>query len=450
MSDITVNPINKVEEKLPLGQLFPLGLQHVLAMYAGAIAVPLIIGGACKLDPVHIAFLVAADLFTCGIATVLQCAGIGNFVGIKLPVVMGCSFAAVGPMITIGSSHGITAVFGSIIISGLVLFLVAPLIGKITRFFPHVVTGSVLTIVGLSLIKIGINNATGAFTPGFGDPKNFALAGFVMLVIILLNRFFTGFARSISILLGILAGTLVAIPMGLVNFKIVADASWFAFVTPFKFGAPIFDPTSIFLMVLVQLIITIESMGVFFGMGDIVERPTKGADVTRGIRAEGLACMLGGIFNCFPYTTFCQNVGLVSLTRISSRFVTICAGIILIVLGLLPKFAALATIIPTPVFGGAMIIMFAMVAISGIQILGRVDYDNPSNVMVVACSIGLGLGVTVVPGMLDKFPQIIKMIFESGIVTCSITALLLNTILNYKDLKELDQVHAADNSSCSS
>jgi len=350
MSKANVTKVDKVNEVLPLGQLATLGLQHVLAMYAGAVAVPIIVGGAVGLSPAQLAFLVAADLFTCGLATLLQAIGLWNFAGIRLPAILGCTFAAVGPLCIIGKNNGMDVAYGSIIAAAVVVVLIAPLYGKILKFFPTVVTGTVVTIIGLTLVNVGINSAAGGIgSKEFGSIPNLLLAGFVMVVIILCNKFFKGFFQAISVLIGIVAGTIVAAFMGKVNMDVVMNAKWFSIVHPFAFGVPKFEIGSIIMMTFVMLIVMIESTGTFLGIAKVCGKELTQKDIVKGLRAEGLATILGGIFNAFPYTTFNQNLGLLALSKVTSRFVVIASGIILVLLGVIPKFAALATIIPPSV-----------------------------------------------------------------------------------------------------
>jgi xanthine permease len=412
-------------------KIVTLGIQHVLAMYAGAVVVPLIIGGALKLNTSQMAYLIAADLFTCGLATLLQVLG-SRFIGIRLPVVLGCTFTAVGPIIAIGQTSNLGTIFGSIVVAGLVVFLIAPFFGKILRLFPTVVTGSVVTIIGLSLIPVAMNNAAGGVgSPDFGQPKNLILAFTTLVLILLINRFFKGFVRSISVLIGLIVGTMMGYALGMVNLSPVSQASWFNLVHPMYFGVPEFHLAAILTMVLVCMVSMVESTGVYFALSKVTESPLSEADIVKGLRAEGLAIVLGGLFNTFPYTTYSQNVGLVSLTGVKSRNVIVAAGVILMGLGLLPKFAALATIIPNAVLGGAMIAMFGMVVASGMNILADVDFRRNENMLIVACSIAVGLGSAVVPQMFDHLPNTFKMLLQNGIVTGSITAVILNLFLNH-------------------
>lgn len=448
-----------IDEKLSISKLLPLGLQHVLAMYAGAIIVPIIVGGALKFTPEQMTFLVAADLFTCGIATLIQTLGFKKSVGIKLPVILGCAFTAVGPMISIGfGPGGITDIYGAIIASGIFVLIASFFFGKLVRFFPPVVTGTVVLIIGLSLITVGINTAgagpfgafagmnpdgTNQYAKDFGDPRYLGLAFFTLMFILVMNKYTKGFVHALSVLFGLIVGTIVGMFMGITNLQPVAQASWFHLVTPFYFGVPTFHLGPIVTMCLVGLVSMVESTGVFFGLGKVCDKEITENDIGRGIRAEGIAQLLGGVFNSFPYTTFSQNVGLVALTGIRSRYVTVAAGGILVCLGLLPKFAALATIIPNPVLGGAMIALFGMVAASGVKMLQHVDFSRTSNLLIVACAVSLGLGAAVVTPLFAKMPELFRILFGSGIVSGSVTAILLNLFFNHKEVFAKDFVYEA-------
>jgi xanthine permease len=411
-------------------KLFSLGLQHVLAMYAGAIIVPLIVGGALKLNAEQLTYLVSIDLFTCGIATLLQ-VWKNRFFGIGLPVVLGCTFTAVGPIIAIGNQYGISAVYGAIIAAGLFVVLFAKYFGQLVKFFPPIVTGSVVTVIGITLIPVAMNNmAGGQGAKDFGDLSNIALSFGVLLFIIFLYRFFTGFIRSIAILIGMVAGTIVAAFMGKVDFSAVSEASWFHMPQLFYFGAPSFNVTAILTMILVAIVSIVESTGVYFALSDICDRKLSEKDLANGYRAEGLAILLGGLFNAFPYTTYSQNVGLVQLSGVKTRNVIYTVGIMLVSLGLIPKVAAVTTIIPTPVLGGAMVAMFGMVVAYGIKMLSKVEFASQENLLIIACSVGMGLGVTVVPDLFSHMPSSVRILTDNGIVAGSITAVVLNIIFN--------------------
>ena len=413
-------------------KILSLGFQHVMAMYAGAILVPLLVGRALHLNSEQLAYLVAIDLLTCGIATLLQ-AWKNKYFGIGLPVVLGASFVALSPMIAIGSQYGVSAIYGSIIVAGLFILVCARYLGKLVKFFPPVVTGTVVVIIGLSLIPSGIRNmAGGTGSPDFGSLNNLLLSMGVITFILIINRFVKGYARSLSVLLGIIAGTAAAAMMGKVNFAKVSEASWFHIPQPFYFGAPSFEIGPILTMLIVGLVIIVESTGVFLALGKICDRPITQDDLIRGYRAEGLAIALGGIFNAFLYNTFAQNVGLVQLSRNKSTNVVVAAGGILVFLGLVPKIAALATVIPAPVLGGATVVLFGMVVSSGIKMLSSVDYNNQYNALIIACSISLGLGATVVPELFSQLPSALRIIVSDGVITGSLTAIFMNLFFNFR------------------
>lgn len=419
-----------------------LGIQHVLAMYAGAILVPLIVGGALGLTSDQLTYLVAIDILMCGVATILQVMR-NRFFGIGLPVVLGCTFTAVGPMIAIGGEYGISTIYGSILVSGLFVILIGRFFGKLVRFFPPVVTGSVVTIIGITLIPVAINNMGGGEgASDFGSVSNISLAFGTLLFIILLYRFSKGFTRAISILIGLVIGTIVAALMGKVDIAAVSEASLFHMVEPFYFGVPTFHWSAILTMILVAMVSLVESTGVYFALSDITDKKLNEADLARGYRAEGMAIVLGGIFNAFPYTAFSQNVGLMQITGVKSRKVILVTGMMLVVLGFIPKIAALTTIIPTAVLGGAMIAMFGMVVSQGIKMLGDVISNSPANSMIVACSVGMGLGVTVVPELFAQFPSSVQILTSNGIVAGSVTAIALNILFNMTPARKAEKLSA--------
>ena len=421
-------------------KLASLGIQHVLAMYAGAVIVPLIVGGALGLSGEQLTYLVSIDIFMCGIATLLQVWS-NRFFGIGLPVVLGCTFTAVGPMIAIGGQYGISAIYGSILVSGLFVIAISKYFGKLVRFFPPVVTGSVVTIIGITLIPVAMNNmAGGQGSADFGSLENLALAFGTLVFILFLYKFFTGFVRSVSILLGLMAGTAVAFVLGKVDFSAVGDASWFHMAKPFYFGMPTFEITAILTMILVAMVSLVESTGVYFALGDITDKKISEEDLAKGYRAEGLAIVLGGLFNAFPYTAYSQNVGLVQLSGVKRNNVIYATGAFLVILGLVPKIGALTTVIPASVLGGAMVAMFGMVVAYGIKMLSHVNFSSQENLLIIACSVGMGLGVTAVPELFAQMPTSIRILTDNGIVAGSLTAIGLNIFFNVLSKRKLNVV----------
>ena len=344
---MTTEAVHPVDEKLPVSRLTALGLQHVLVMYAGAIAVPLIVGRALKLSPEEVALLISADLFACGIVTLIQSLGFTKWFGIKLPVMMGVTFAAVGPMVAFANAvpgvDGARAIFGAIIGAGVISLIIAPIISKMLRFFPPVVTGTIIAIIGVSLMRVGVGWAMGgpAFlaqrtdvpklvamvdsakataaaaaasaasgaaavniklgpipmvdNPAYGALDNMAIAAAVLVFILLLVKYSKGFFANISVLLGIVAGCAVAIAMGKMNFDNVSKAHWFDLVLPFHFGMPTFDPVMIFTMTLVMIVVMIESTGMFLALSEITGKRISQTELAAGLRTDGLGTIIGGI-----------------------------------------------------------------------------------------------------------------------------------------------------------
>ena len=424
--------IHPVDEKLPFAKLLICGLQHVLAMYSGAVAVPLVLASAIHLSTEQLIYLINADLFTCGVATLIQTLGVGPKLGSKLPIVQGCTFGAVTTMIMIGSEHGLQGIYGSVIAAGFITFLLSGYFSKMLRFFPPVVTGTVITIIGLSLLPVAVNWVGGLnpAAPDYCDPSKIYMAAAVLAIILICYRCFTGFISNIAVLLGLIIGTILAALFGMADFSAVGSAASMGITTPFHFGMPVFDPASIFAMTVVMIVVMTETTGDVMAIGEIVDKKIDENILSRALRADGFSTMLGGIFNAFPYTAFAQNVGLVSLTGIRSRFVVATAGGILMLLGLFPKLAAVVACIPNPVLGGAGIAMFGMVAASGIKTLSKVDFEHGYNMMIVAVSIGIALIPLGMPAFYSKFPLWAQLFLKSGITVGSVMAVLLNIILN--------------------
>ena len=411
-------------------QTFSLGLQHVLAMYTGAVVIPLVVGDAMGLTSAELTYLVSIDILMCGIATLLQIWK-SRFFGIGLPVVLGCTFTALSPMIAIGTQYGMNAIYGSILASGLIVLLISKFFGKLARFFPPVVTGSVVTIIGITLIPVAIRNIGGGDgASDFGGLNHVVLGFGTLLFIIMLYKFTTGFLRSIAILIGIVAGTLVAFIMGMTDMKAVASASWVHMPHVFFFGAPEFNTTAIITMSLVAIVSLVESTGVYYALSEITGKPIAEKDLVSGYRSEGLATILGGLFNAFPYTAYSQNVGLIQLSGVKTKKVIFTAAGMLIAVGFIPKIGALTTVIPSAVLGGAMIAMFGMVIASGIKMLSKVDLAEQENLLIIACSVGMGLGVTVVPELFAELPDKLRILTDNGIIAGSLMALFLNVVFN--------------------
>ena len=405
-----------------------LGLQHLLAMYSGSILVPIMIAGALGYSTKELTYLISTDIFMCGVATFLQLQ-VNKYFGIGLPVVLGVAFQSVAPLSIIGAKLGSGAIFGSIIVSGLIVILISGFFSKIRKFFPPLVTGSVITTIGLTLIPVAIGNMGNNIAKP--ELSSVILAVVTILVILLIHAVTTGFVRSIAILIGLIIGTVVAGFMGIVDFSPIAQAPLIHIPTPFFFGKPIFDFSSILMMTIISLVSMVESTGVYLALSDITGDEISEKRLRNGYRAEGLAVALGGIFNTFPYTGFSQNVGLVQLSGIKTRRPIFYTAGFLVILGLLPKFGACAQIIPAPVLGGAMLVMFGMVTIQGIRMLGRVNFENEHNLLIAAMAVAAGVGFNGTT-LFQALPNTVEMFLNNGIVMATLVAIILNLIFNRK------------------
>lgn len=411
-----------------------LGLQHLLAMYSGVVAVPLLIGSALNFNAQEMTYLVSIDIFMCGLATLFQLLR-NRYFGIGLPVVLGCAIQAVEPLKMIGKQFSIGTMYGAIIVAGIFVFLIGGQFSKIKRLFPPVVTGTLITVIGLTLIPISLQNIGGGdvTAKNFGALQNIGVGFFTVVVILILSVWGKGFIKSIAVLIGLILGSLLAACLGMVSLAPVSQAAWFHVPQPFYFGMPQFEWSSSLTMIIIALVSMVESTGVFFALGSVLKKDVTATDLKLGYRAEGLAVILGGIFNTFPYTTFSQNVGLLELSGIKTKRPIYWSAGLLMLLGLLPKIGALATIIPTPVLGGAMLVMFSMIGVQGIRMLAQIDFSDERNILIVATALGLGLGVSSYPTIFQFLPKTVQLFLGNGIVVASISSVALNLIFKGKD-----------------
>ncbi|HCV0912592.1 TPA: purine permease [Staphylococcus aureus] len=414
-----------------------LSVQHLLAMYAGAILVPIIVGTSLKFTPEQIAYLVTVDIFMCGVATFLQA---NKVTGTGLPIVLGCTFTAVAPMILIGQTKGIDVLYGSLFLSGILVIIIAPFFSHLVKFFPPVVTGSVVTIIGINLMPVAMNYlAGGQGAKDYGDVKNILLGLMTLIIILVLQRFTTGFIKSIAILIGLVLGTIGAGLLGMVDINQVNHAGWLGIPVPFRFSGFSFDVTSTLVFFIVAIVSLIESTGVYHALSEITGKKLERKDFRKGYTAEGLAIVLGSIFNSFPYTAYSQSVGLVSLSGAKKNNVIYGMVVLLLICGCIPKLGALANIIPLPVLGGAMIAMFGMVMAYGVSILGHIDFKNQNNLLIIAVSVGLGTGISAVPQAFKGLGEQFAWLTQNGIVLGAISAIILNFFFNgikYKQTEE--------------
>ncbi|MER6789953.1 nucleobase:cation symporter-2 family protein [Streptomyces sp. NPDC000658] len=429
--------VHPVDERLPALRTATSGLQHVAAMYAGVVAPPLIVGAAVGLTGAELTFLTGACLFTAGLATFLQTLGVWK-IGARLPFVNGVTFAGVAPMTAIAAAtddkkDALPVIFGAVIVAGLLGFLAAPVFCKAVRFFPPVVTGTVITLIGVSLLPVAFGWAQGPDPTAhdYGSTTNLGLAAATLATVLLLRRFTRGFVKQIAVLLGLVVGTLVAIPLGVTDFGPVTQADLIGFPTPFHFGAPRFQLAAVVSMCVVMVVSMTESTADMLALGEIVERPADERTIAAGLRADTLGSALSPVFNGFMCSAFAQNIGLVAMTRIRSRYVVAAGGGFLVLMGLCPAAASLIAVAPRPVLGGAGVVLFGSVAASGIQTLVRAGLERDDNLLIVAVSLAVGIVPIAAPGFYHAFPQTARIVLDSGISTGCLAAVLLNLVFHH-------------------
>lgn len=420
------------DERLPLGRSFMYGLQHVLTMYGGIIAVPLIVGQAAGLSDSDVAVLIASALFVGGAATVLQSWGV-PFFGSQLPLVQGVSFAGVATMLAIlAGGGGLPAVMGAVLVAGAFGLVAAPFFAQIIRFFPPVVTGVVITTIGLTLMPVAAGWAMGGQgSEDFGSTANIGLAFLTFVIVLVLSKVGVATISRLSILLSIIIGTLVAAVLGMADFSGVGEGPTIAVPAIFAFGPPTFEVAAIISMIIVVLVTMTETTADILAVGEIVRTKIDSKRIADGLRADMLSSTVAPVFNSFTQTAFAQNVGLVAITGIKSRFVVSAGGVIMFTLGLLPVLGRVVAAIPTPVLGGAGVVLFGTVAAAGIRTLAKVDYEGNMNLVIVASSLAFGMVPIVAPTFYDAFPDWFTTIFHSGISSAAVMAVVLNLLFNH-------------------
>ncbi|MFJ4153694.1 nucleobase:cation symporter-2 family protein [Pseudomonas sp. NPDC089752] len=431
------------DENLGVGANLAYGLQHVLTMYGGIVAVPLIIGQAAGLAPADVGLLIAASLFAGGLATLLQTLGI-PFFGCQLPLVQGVSFAGVATMIAIIGSDGrvgLSVVFGAVIAASLIGLLITPLFSRITKYFPPLVTGIVITTIGLTLMPVTARWAMGGNSQAadFGSISNIALAAFTLATVLLLSKLGSASISRLSILLAMVIGTLVAVAFGMADFSQVMNGTLVALPQALPLGAPEFQVAAILSMLIVIVVTMVETSADILAVGEIIDTKVDSKRLGNGLRADMISSALAPLFGSFTQSAFAQNVGLVAVTGVKSRYVVATTGLILVTLGLLPVMGRLIAAVPTAVLGGAGVVLFGTVAASGIRTLAQVDYRNNMNLIIVATSIGFGMIPIAAPGFYHHFPAWFETIFHSGISSAAIMAILLNLLFNHLRAGNSDQ-----------
>lgn len=416
-----------INDKPSFGIQILLGFQNIFAAFGGIIAVPLVISSALGFDGATSTAVLAASILASGVATVIQSRGFWK-VGARVPCIMGTDFTFVAPSIAVGAVGGLPGIIGATILGSFVEVISSYFIKPLLKFFPSIVTGTVVCLIGLTLLPVSMDWAAGGVgAADYGSLRNITIAMVVLLVTLLLNRYGKGMISTASILIGMVIGYIICIPLGMVDFTLVKEASWIEFPKIFQYGVD-FDIKYLLTFIPAYFVTTIETVGCLASVCEVSKVKVNDKVIGRGVLADGVGSAIAGAMGAFPNTTFSQNVGLIPLTRNASRQVAMMAGVLLIFLGFMPKFAALINIMPQPVLGGVGIVMFGTIAAAGIRTLGTVKMNN-RNLLIIATSIGLGLGVTFRPEFISGLPESLNMIFSSGISTGTIVALILNKIL---------------------
>ncbi|WP_255993572.1 uracil-xanthine permease family protein [Clostridium perfringens] len=427
LKNTEVNLIYGVDDDLDLPKKVLFGLQHIFAAFGGIIVVPLVIATSLGFDSKVTTALISASILGSGLATIIQAKGVGK-VGARVACIMGTDFTFVSPAISVGSVLGLPGIIGATILGSLFEVILSFFIKPLMKFFPPLVTGTVVALIGLTLLPVSIDWAAGgAGSANYASLENLAVAMFVLVITLLLNNYGKGIISSASILIGIVVGYLVCIPLGLVDFNPVKEASWLSFPKILEFGVT-FDAKAVMAFIPAYFVATIGTVGCLKAIGETSNIDIGDKRVAAGVLSDGVGSALGGLVGSCPNTSFSQNIGIISLTKVASRHVAVMAGILLVILGFLPKVAAIITGIPNPVLGGVGIMMFGTVAAAGIRTLSNIKLTE-RNLLIIAISMGLGLGVTFRPDVIHNLPEAIRMIFSSGISTGTIAALILNAVL---------------------
>ncbi|MDU8989297.1 MAG: nucleobase:cation symporter-2 family protein [Clostridium perfringens] len=427
LKNTEVNLIYGVDDDLDLPKKVLFGLQHIFAAFGGIIVVPLVIATSLGFDSKVTTALISASILGSGLATIIQAKGVGK-VGARVACIMGTDFTFVSPAISVGSVLGLPGIIGATILGSLFEVILSFFIKPLMKFFPPLVTGTVVALIGLTLLPVSIDWAAGgAGSANYASLENLAVAMFVLVITLLLNNYGKGMISSASILIGIVVGYIVCIPLGLVDFTPVKEASWLSFPKILEFGVT-FDAKAVMAFIPAYFVATIGTVGCLKAIGETSNIDIGDKRVAAGVLSDGVGSALGGLVGSCPNTSFSQNIGIISLTKVASRHVAVMAGILLVILGFLPKVAAIITGIPNPVLGGVGIMMFGTVAAAGIRTLSNIKLTE-RNLLIIAISMGLGLGVTFRPDVIHNLPEAIRMIFSSGISTGTIAALILNAVL---------------------
>lgn len=420
----------KIEDRPPLGVSIILAFQHILAAFAGIIAVPLVVSGAIGLSVEDTAIMVSATIFVAGLTTILQSRGLGP-IGSRVSGMMGTDFTFANPAISVGSKFGIAGIVGATIAGSLVEIVLSRFVKPLMKFFPPLITGTVVSLIGITLLPVSMDWAAGGSgATDYGSVQNVAIAFTVMVFTLSLNHYGKGMWSTASVFIGMIFGYVLCIVLGKVDLTAVSEAAWFAIPTIFRYGIK-FDLSSILAFIPAYVVSLIGTVGIMMAVGEASHEKISSERAANGVLADGVGSLIAGVFGAGPNTAFSQNVGLITLTKVASRHVMVIAGVILAVLGVFPKLSALISVMPQPVLGGVGVIMFGLVAAQGIKTLATIKIGD-RELLIISVAFALGIGVTVRPELLANLPLPIQMVLSSGISTGTLAALILNLLLTEK------------------
>lgn len=440
---MTDSQAQRVEDvRMPLGKTIVYAVQHVLAMYTGTIAVPVVMAHTLGIGASDTAILIAAAVFVSGVGSLIQSAGVTRFIGVKLPLILGTSFVAMPSVFMVAAYYGggvasLPYVFGGTLVAGVALFLLAPLYSKVSFLFKPVVIGSYLIMLGVSLLPVSLDGIVGmAGDPQYGAPSGIFIGMLTIAVIVLTNKFGRGFIKEMAILVGLAVASFASWILGMMDFQTVGASEWISAVKPLHFGIK-FELLPIVLMLFGTFMASLDSVGTFATVGGLCNRKVIGPALTPPMRGEGIAVVISGLFNCTPLTSYINNAGVIIISGIRSRFVTIASGCVLILFSLTPKFAALAASIPAPVFGGATFIIFSLITVAGVEIIAKsVDMTKLGNMMVVGVSVSLGLLFNGQEKPLAQLPEFLRLLLSQGVIVTFASSVLLNLLFNFDEFKK--------------
>ena len=420
-----------IDSKVPMLTNVTIGLQHLFTIFPALVAIPMILGAGIGLDPHTIALMISANILTSGVAILIQVYGIGSFAGVRMPLVMGPGFVPLGAMIVVGIEYGLPTLFGAVIGAAFVICAASFFMNRIMKFFPKVVTGTFVTFIGISMAPVAFSNIAGGIgAADFGSLPNMTLGLGTMFMVIMLNKYGNWFVKSVSLLIGMAVGTVAAFAIGIMEMPALSGADSFALVTPFKFGIPEFEISSIFILSVFGIVTIVQNISNMVFLDKVCGVETDPERMGRGIRAQAAAQLVAGSVGAMPPTMFTENISIISLSGVTARSTVAFTGIVLVAISLFPKLALLFAAIPKPVIGGATIALFGTISAAGISMLSEVDYSDSSNFLIVGTGLAIGVGAMFTQSAFEKLPPLVGMLAGNGLFVVCVVTVSMHIIFN--------------------